>query len=337
MGEKKATIRDVAKDAGVSVATISRFINKKGYVSQSTEKKIRKVMKELDYSPNEIARGLAKKKTNTIALFIPDITNPFFPELIKAVERIANDKGYRIILVSSNADDSTDTYNWENHVNMYIDGFIFSSYQLNELSIEDLKAKHIPFVIIDRAANLESEYSIGIDNYKGAVLAVEHLISIGCKKIAHISGPKQLQISKDRQKGYSDTMKTHFPGDSVISYEGDFSLESGKKMAQALIEEHPDTDGIFLANDLMAIGCQKAMRLMGKNIPEEIAIIGFDGIQLTKMVEPEISTIEQPIYEIGVSAVTKLLQIIEEEQVDSHQSLDIRLVERESTLGFRKK
>lgn len=347
MREKQITIRDVAKEAGVSVATVSRYLNNKGYISQKSELKIRDVMERLNYHPNEIARGLAKKKTRTIALIIPDITNPFFPELVVAIEEVAKSKGYSIILVNTQDGDMEDNHFWTQLQNRYVDGFILASFEMSEKVVKAIENSKIPFVRIDRAAEDNTCDSIGLDNYKGARLAVEHLIEAGCKKIAHISGPKSFPPSSERKRGYVESVTDwaerngkESPEDAVIVCEGDFTLESGKLLTQVLMNQHKDVDGIFLGNDLMAIGCLKALKLMGYQVPQEVAIIGFDGIKLTEMVEPEISTIEQPIYDIGAVSTNKLIRKIEgiedNQSLPVEPSLDIRLVARASTLGFGK-
>lgn len=337
MNNKQATIRDVAKEAGVSVATVSRFLNSNGYISEKAEKKVKEVMERLEYQPNEIARGLAKKKTRTIALIIPDITNPFFPELVVAIEKEAKSKGYSIILVNTQEDELQGNYFWAQLQNRYVDGFILASFQFNEKVLKGIEKLHIPFVRIDRAAADDTENSIGLDNYKGARIAVEHLIEVGCKKIAHISGPDSFPPSVERKRGYVEAVSSSLTGTSTIVYEGDFTLESGKILTEKLMTEHEDVDGIFLANDLMAIGCLKALKLLNVQVPKDVAIIGFDGIKLTEMVEPEISTVEQPIYEIGVAATTKLIHKIENNgPALQTKALDVHLVKRASTLGFKK-
>ncbi|WP_082687095.1 LacI family DNA-binding transcriptional regulator [Bacillus sp. FJAT-27445] len=338
MKKDTATIRDVAREAGVSVATVSRYINKNGYVSESTLKKVKQVMEELNYHPNEIARGLARKRTNTIALVIPDITNPFFPELVVSIEKVAKEKGYRLILINSDEESILSSIFWRSLESRYTDGLILASFQFNDSVLKELNGMNIPYVRIDRAADISSADSIGIDNYKGARLAVSHLIEIGCKNIAHISGPPTFQPSLERLKGYKDELAEKGVNYVPVILEGDFSLESGKALTEKLLSEHPDIDGIFLANDMMAIGSLKILKQLGKNVPEEIAIIGFDGIKLAEMVDPEISTIEQPIYDIGVLATSRLINMIENNHtLDGDFQLDVCLVKRESTLGFKKK
>ncbi|QKE71391.1 LacI family DNA-binding transcriptional regulator [Arthrobacter citreus] len=337
MKNKKATIRDVAKEAGVSVATVSRYINNISYISPETEQKIKVVMKKLDYKPNEIARGLAKQKSKTIALIIPDISNPFFPELVVAIEEVAKLKGYSLILVNSNNDDLKNPKFWKEFQSRYIDGFVLASFEFNEEILKSLQNLQIPFVRVDRAVDTHTANSVGVDNYKGAIMAVEHLYKLGCEKIAHISGPDVFIPAIDRLRGYQDTLQKYFPIQEPIVYQGDFAMESGKQLTQRLLEDHPDVDGIFLANDLMAIGSLKALKMLNINVPTDIAIIGFDGIKITEMVEPELSTIVQPIYRIGVAATNKLINLIEETDDTEEYQLEVALVKRESTLGFMPK
>ncbi|RDU38256.1 LacI family transcriptional regulator [Neobacillus piezotolerans] len=338
MKKGTATIRDVAREAGVSVATVSRYINNNGYVSENTLNKIKHVMEVLNYHPNEIARGLARKRTNTIALVIPDITNPFFPELVVSIEKVAKEKGYRLILINSDEDSIRSSTFWRSLESRYTDGLILASFQFKDSVLKELNAMNIPFVRIDRAADKSSTDSIGIDNYKGAKLAVNHLFEIGCRKIAHICGPPNFQPSLERIRGYKDELAEKGVSYLPIILEGDFSLESGKTLTDKLLYEHPDVDGIFLANDMMAIGSLKILKQLGIKVPEDIAIIGFDGIKLVEMVDPEISTIEQPIYDIGVVATSRLIDMIENvHATDEEVQLDVRLVKRESTLGFKKK
>jgi len=337
VNKKKVTIRDVAKEAGVSVATVSRFINKISYISQETEQKIQEVMKRLDYQPNEVARGLAKQKSNTIALIIPDITNPFFPELVIAIEDSAKQKGYNLILVNSHDADLKNPNFWKEFQSRYIDGFILASFDFNEEVLNSIEKLKIPFVKVDRAADFQSTDSIGVDNYQGAVMAVEHLIEIGCRKIAHISGPASFSPSIDRIRGYKDTISKIFPHQEPIIYQGDFSMEGGKQVTLRMMEEYPDIDGIFLANDMMAIGSLKALKILNIQVPADLALIGFDGIKITEMVEPELSTITQPIYNIGVAATNKLIHFIEQTTETNQYDLDLRLIKRESTLGFKRK
>ncbi|WP_075618258.1 LacI family DNA-binding transcriptional regulator [Paenisporosarcina indica] len=335
--KKNVTIRDVAKEAGLSIATVSRHLNGKGSISEQAEKKIKDVMARLDYKPNEIARSLSNRKTNTIALIIPDITNPFFPELVVSIEGLAKEKGYNLVLINTQEEVLHSNGFWRNLESRFIDGLILVSFQFTGNVLKGMENMNLPFVRIDRAAEDDENNSFGVDNHKGARLAVEHLIEVGCKKIAHISGPNSYPSSSERLKGYAATIERYFPKQKTPVYEGDFSLESGQKLTKQLMTDYPNCDGIFLANDLMAIGALKTLKLMNIRVPEDVAIIGFDGIKLTEMVAPEISTIEQPIFELGAMATTHLIDMIEKKNVNSeYTKLDVQLRKRESTLGYKK-
>ncbi|WP_174734576.1 substrate-binding domain-containing protein [Mesobacillus harenae] len=329
--KKKITIRDIAKESGVSVATVSRYINKVSYTSLETEKKIQGVLDKFDFTPNAVARGLAKQKTNTIAFVTPDIRNPFFPELVKSVESVSKNRGYSLLLISTNEHDLKRKDFWNNLKSRYIEGLILAESETSEEVTNHLKGLDIPFVRIDRAVHLDESNSVSVNNFEGARLAVNHLIEVGCKKIVHISGPKSFFPAQGRIKGYLNVMEDK--GWEEIIYEGDFTLESGRKQTEKLLKEQPDVDGIFYANDLMAIGALKAFKNLGVNVPKDIAIIGFDGIQLTEIVSPEISTISQPINKIGEIATNSLIYKIENPNQSMNQNvlLDVKLIKREST------
>jgi LacI family transcriptional regulator len=328
-----ATIRDVAKLSGVSVATVSRVINQNGYVNKDTETKVRKSMELLKYKPNTVARALANKKTESLALIVPDITNPFFPELAKAIEDTARSFGYSIILTSSEVNGDKNINYLEILINRYIDGIICSSNEIPEADINHLQKSGIPIVALDRAVNSKGIASIRVNNYDGGIMAVQHLLSIGCKKIAHISGPFHINTSLERYRGYVDTLEKVQLFHPSLIVEGDFTIESGIKNTYSLIEKYPDIDGIFTANDLMAVGVLKALIRLGKKVPEDIALIGFDGITLGTAIEPEISTIAQPIYDIGSLAVHKLISLIKNQHntEEISRELEVKLVQRATT------
>ncbi|MBM7577852.1 LacI family DNA-binding transcriptional regulator [Jeotgalibacillus terrae] len=331
MTRKKVTIREIAKESGVSIATVSRYLNKVSYTSPETERKIQKVLDQFSYTPNAVARGLAKQKSNTIAFITPDITNPFFPEMIKSIEYIAKRNGYSLLLISTNEEELKNKDFWNNLKSRYIDGFLLAQSDLSEEIKGYLDKVQMPFIRIDRGVQSDSNNSVSVKNYEGASLAVRHLIELNCKKIAHISGPKSVFPARGRLKGYLDTMKLY--DRTPLVYEGDFTLKSGTDITERLLSEHKDVDGIFYANDLMAIGALKTFKKHHVQIPENIAIIGFDGIQLTEMVNPEISTIKQPVKKIGEIAVDQLITKIEQPDLAGHVNveLDVELIVRESS------
>jgi LacI family transcriptional regulator len=333
-----ATIRDVAKLANVSVATVSRYLNQNGYISKDAEDRIKDAVGKLNYSPNTMARGLAGYKTNTIALIVSEISNPFFSALAKAVEDTATKLGYTTLLANSDRNSLKEIRYIEALKKRHVDGIIFATQMLATNEINELLGAKIPIVSIDRASSEQAVHNISmlqVNHYKGAVMAVEHLLSVGCKNIAHISGPGIVIPAKDRLQGYIDTLTRY--GRFTPSYivEGDFTMESGFKLTQDLLARHPEIDGIFATIDLMAIGSLKALLRAGRKVPDDVALIGFDGIEMTGLTEPEISTIAQPIYEMGEQAVYQLIHQIEDKSSPIQlKQLDVKLLARSSTTGL---
>ncbi|GCD81017.1 LacI family transcriptional regulator [Parageobacillus thermoglucosidasius] len=322
-----ATIRDVAKLAGVSVATVSRVLNQNGYVNEETEKRVRQAMKELNYKPSEVARALFKKTSKTIGLIVPDITNPFFPELVRAVEDVMNIYDYTVILCNSDEKTEKEKKYIEVLKQKYVDGIILTT---NQLELEEVSEWNVPMVVLDRP--LSHNYpSVIADNYGGARLATKHLYDIGCRKIAHIQGPSHVVNAMERFRGYRDEMMELGLWDERLVILGNYQLKKAKEAVIEALNKY-DIDGIFAGNDAMAVGALKAVQQLGFRVPKDIAIIGYDGIPLTEMTTPELSTISQPIYDMGAIAARILIKQIEGKPLEKlHYVLPVELVVRQST------
>lgn len=327
-----ATIRDVAQLSGVSVSTVSRVLNKSGYVNQETEHKVNLAIQTLQYEPSAVARGLASKRSRTIALILSNMMNPFFPELARAVEEVARTFGYTVFFGSSDDQADKEQAYIEIFRQRYVDGIIFSSHTLGMDEALRLNSSHIPYIVLDRAPSDEVCSVVRSNNRAGARLAVQHLLDRGCSKIAHICGPQGIRTAQERLRGYEDIVK-HLPWYSPsLLIPGNFLLDGGITAAEQMMERHPDVDGVFVGNDLMAVGVLKSLLRMGIQVPEQVAICGFDGIQLTEATEPEITTVAQPIYELGALATRLLIQKINGEAVaNSLHELDVTLIPRAST------
>lgn len=322
------SIKDVAKHAGVSVATVSRVLNAKGYVSEDTRKKVEQSIRVLNYKPNEVARSLFNKQSKTIGLIVPDITNPYFPELARAVEDTASKLGYTVILCNSDGKIKKEQHYLDVLMQKYVDGIIVSS---NTLNHEQIKSLNIPVVSLDREISKDIP-TIVVENNKGARLATQYLRDKGCNRIAHIRGPLSIVNANERCEGYKAIVSNEpwFSENYIVN--GNFDMDSAIAKTIELLQQHPEIDGIFAANDTMAIGAIKAVHKIGKKTPEDIAIIGFDGISLSKATTPELTTIVQPIYEMGEKAAEMLIQFIEGKPVEHpFLRLDIELIERESS------
>ncbi len=326
-----ATIRDVSKLAGFSVATVSRVINQSGYVNHATETAIRNAMEALNYKPSEMARSLAGKNTSTLALIVPDILNPFFPELARSVEDAAYELGYTVILCNSDNDPKKEEAYFRVMESKRIDGIIISSYTIRPHQILELQKKAIPVVVIDNQFPETTIVSYISKNREGAHMAVNHLIEQGCGTIAHICGPIDVYSARERAIGYEEVCRENGIFNPSLFCQGDFHVDGGYKAALELLKTRPDVDGIFAGNDLMAVGAYKALYELGKSIPSDVKIIGFDGIALTTTV-PELSTIAQPISQMGKSAIQSLMKLIQKKEVDSvANELDVELIIRKST------
>ncbi|WNS73634.1 LacI family DNA-binding transcriptional regulator [Bacillus sp. DTU_2020_1000418_1_SI_GHA_SEK_038] len=322
------SIKDVAKHAGLSVATVSRVLNNKGYVSEDSRKKIERAISELNYKPNAVARSLFKKQSKTLGLMLPDIMNPFFPELARAVEDVAIKLGYTVILCNSDENRDKEQSYLDMMMQKYVDGLIVAS---NTLSAEQIEMLNIPVVSLDREIS-KGLPTIVVENRKGARLAANFLKEIGRNRIAHIRGPHGIFTADERCKGYLEVI-SHEPWfkESFI-IDGDFAMQTSIEATVKLLQLHPEIDGIFAANDTSAIGTIKAVHMLGKKVPEDIAIVGFDGIMMSVATTPELTTIVQPIYELGEKAATLLVQLIEKQPIkETFYTLDVHLVERQST------
>ncbi|MED4727608.1 LacI family DNA-binding transcriptional regulator [Aneurinibacillus migulanus] len=324
-----ATIRDVSKLAGVSVATVSRVLNRSGYVHEETERKVLKAIKTLNYTPNFVARSLSNKRTSTIGLMVPDITNPFFPELARAVEDVMQLYGYTTILGNSDESAQKEKQYIAALKQRYIDGFILAS---TALTADEVHTFDMPVVVLDRAILSDKVPMVTSKNREGARKATELLLAQGCRKIAHLRGPAQLMNADERCRGYLDVAEREEWFHSGLIVPGNYDMKRATEATLTLLKEYPDIDGIFAGNDTMAIGVMRAAQTLGISIPENLAIIGFDGIAMGEIVYPELTTVAQPIYDMGALAARMLIKMIERQPLDSlYYELDVQLIERGTT------
>lgn len=324
------TVHDVARRAGVSIATVSRALNGRGRISEQTRENVLDVVRELGYLPNDLARGLVGMATQTIALLLPDITNPYFPELVKGVQTVADERGH-LLLLCNNADDERKTVaDVEMLRRKKVDGILLvpgalaSSHALAEAT------KGIPVVVIDRRIPGQHADLVTVDHRCGARQATEHLIELGHHRIAHLSGPRNVISARERRTGWRQAMRKHnLPTDSVQT--GDFTEEGGYAGARRLLDSEADFTAVFAANDLSAIGLLRAFTEAGVRVPRDVSVIGFDGIRLATYTTPALTTVVQPIYQLGRAAAELLLDRIEAPQEPRTVVLDTTLEVRDST------
>jgi LacI family transcriptional regulator len=310
---------------------VSRVINQSGYVNSVTEAAIRSAMEALNYLPSEMARSLAGKNTSTIALIVPDILNPFFPELARSIEDAAHQLGYTVILCNSDNDPEKEMNYFRVLESKRIDGIIIASFTIRPHQVIELQKKAIPVVVIDNHFPSDPILSYISKNREGAQMAVKHLIEQGCQTIAHICGPMDVYSARERAIGYEEVCREQGMFNPSLFSQGDFHVDGGYKATLSLFERRPEIDGVFAGNDLMAVGVLKALYQLGKTVPGDVKIIGFDGISLTTVI-PEISTIAQPISEMGKLAIQSLMKLIMKEPVDcTVNELNVELIVRQST------
>lgn len=323
-----ATIKDVAKLANVSVATVSRVLNRNANVNHDTKKRVNEAIDQLKYRPNDVARTLFRGRSKMIALFVPDIMNPFFPELARAVEDITNKNEYTFVLCNTD-DDLEKELTYMNALKQKsVDGIIIVSSTITE---EHLSELNIPAIALDRIFSSDLS-AVTVNNREGGRAATEYLKTIGCKRIAHIAGPENVSNTKKRLKGYLDVVRNEdwFLSSYVVS--GEYSFQKAKDVTTRLLINHPEIDGIFVANDLMGIGVIKAAESLGINVPKDLAIIAFDGISIGETTSPTLTTMAQPIYDMGARAAEMLIeQINDPTRTKKVEAFSVRLVERQST------
>ncbi|WP_315070402.1 LacI family DNA-binding transcriptional regulator [uncultured Clostridium sp.] len=309
---KNVTMKDIAEIVGVSKTTVSMVINKKDdNISEETKKKIYSAIEETGYIPNNIARGLNTKKSGSIAIIIPDISNPFFSELARAIEDVANKLGYNVILCNSDNNSNKEKKYVELLISKLIDGIILIPGEDSKDSANLLKLNGIPFVFVDRYIDGFEDYpGIYFENKEGVKCGIEYLYSRNKRNIAFVSGPKKINVNKERIDGYKEIMAKYGIYNESLIFESRFSLEGGIEVTEYIMDKCKFVDAIFYSNDIMAIGGMKTLKRRGCKVPEEIAIMGFDGITFSQMIEPELTTIQQPIYDMGQQACTLIIDII---------------------------
>ena len=327
---KRVTIEDVAKVAGVSRQTVSRAINNKPDISEETRSRVMEAVETLDYRPNRVARSMVTNRTNTVGFIIPDITNPFFPEVARGIQDAAKQMDYNVLF--SNTDDSAqaeiDTL--YSLAAQGVDGIMMFGNSSNEGALRLFADNYRPLLFVNRLFEHKNANCLLVDNERGAKLAISHLIGKGHQHIAMLT-PENISLSQIRRgSGYQTTINEH--GLETIIRGGQPTLLGGYAAAKQLLQEDERVSAVFTYNDLMAIGAIRACRDLGKRVPEDVAIIGFDDIDLATMVSPSLSSIRVDKYALGqkmMSMLTNMIQNPDKSFAITH--FDIKLVVREST------
>ncbi len=321
-------IKDVARKSGLSVTTVSRVLNNRGYISEKTRKAVYSAMAELHYQPNELARSLFRQHSNILGVIMPSVEHPFFGKLLQSIEKHASAAGFKIMLCLSRQDAAKEIEYLQMLQGNKVDGIILSS---RSADIQSHLNHKFPFVTIDRILNQSIPY-VSSDNYRGGCLATQHLIDLGCRRLGHITGPQKLQLQANRRdEAFIDTCRQN--GIEPIVYsssEENFSNLDYYQDIEAMLTEHR-VDGVFLGNDIMAAQTLQVAQKLKISIPEQLKIVGFDDIPLASLTTPTLTTIRQPIDEIGKYAVEVILNQLGGVVVPTQTILPVTLVKRQST------
>lgn len=333
---RRTTIRDIAARTGMSITTVSLVLNKRpSKISEETKRKVIEAARELNYSPNQLAVGLITKRTQTLGLIVSDISNIFFSILAKGVEQSCQKEGWSVVLCNS----------WDLHerdmklisvlAGRGVDGIIYcmSSDSDEEKAKESyglLKKYNVPYIEIDSDYAGDARHNVFFDNERGGYLAARHLIENGHRRIACITGPNGPSYVSGRIQGYRKALaEAGIAYDPDILVEGDYSMESGIRAIDAL--EGKDFTALFAFNDMMAFGAFKAFRERGIQIPGDLSLVGYDDVPLCELLEVPLTTIKQPIYEMGITAARNMIRYIEtENDEDTNVCFFPTLMERKS-------
>jgi len=329
------TMSDIAKDLDVSVVTVSKALRNKGSISAATRKRVLQRAQELNYEANWVARSLVTRRTFTVGLLLPDIRHPFFAEIAKAVAEIVRPLDYHVIISYFEEDPALETTEAKSLIARQVDGVILASAQSpGEFALfEHFRDRKVPFVLIDRPMTGVSASFVGVDNEAIGKLATDHLISQGCRRIAHLRGPG-MGIAAARHEGYRQSLKAHklvMPAEYVVQASYDDNM--GYKAMQNLLQMTPTPDGVFCYNDPVAIGAMKAAANAGLNVPRDIAVIGAGNVHYSDLLSVPLSTVDQGTSQIGTQAAELLMQQITSKRPVPPKNVLIvpKLVVRQST------
>ena len=328
------TIKDIAKTAGLSIATVSYVINNSRPVSPEAAEKVKQAIYQLGYSPNLIARSLRSKRTSTIGLVVPDSSNPFFAEIAKGVEDAGFSASYSVILCNSNATLQREQVYLDLLISKRVDGLILASTSATLDHLRPLLQRQLPVVVFYRQAGDLPVDTIQVDNQKGGQDATRHLIQLGHQKIACIRPASAKTPSYHRVDGYVQAMlESGLEISTELMPQGNNRIEGGHAAALRLLDSGQPFSAIFSTNDAMAIGAMRALRERGLRVPEDVSVIGFDDILLASYVVPALTTIAQPKVEAGKRAVEFLIERIEScgDCQPHHLVLETNFVARAST------
>ena len=330
--QDKVTLSDVAREAGVSAMTVSRVVNERAGVAAETRRRVKRAIETLGYRPNIVARGLKAARSHTLGLLVPDITNPYFPSIVRGAEDVAFSAGYTVLLNNVIEDTDREAAALQAFEDRRVDGVIAVSPRLPEERLHELLQRHDAAMVINRRAPADVAGSVRVDHEHGAQLGVRHLINGGCRRIGVLAGPPESHAGRERHRGVESELQRHGrrldPGDVEP---GAPTLEGGTRAATALVQRRPDLDGLMCFNDMVAAGALQALAEGGRAVPGDVAVVGYDDIPFARMFTPALTTLHVPTYELGGHAMRMLLARMDGRQRSLGIVVQPELIVRAST------
>lgn len=334
--DKPATIKDIARELNISISTVSRVLRDMPDVNAETRKQVLEMVEKLDYQPNQVALSLVTKQTHTLGVIVPNL-DYFFSMAVRGIDDIALEAGYTAMICQSNETYGREIVNTKRLMKSRVDGLIVSiaSDTLNVDHFKRLLQKNHPIVFFDRVGSDLSATKVLLDNVAGAAMAVSHLIEQGCRRIAYLAGPANLSISQQRMIGYTDTLqKFGIPLEQELIVYSEFDRDYAYSCTLDLIDSPNPPDAIFAVSDRLAVGALLALKERGIQVPNEVALVGFNDEPLVSLLTPAISSISQPAFEMGRTAAQLLIEQMNSEGTLPYRTVTLKptLIKRESSL-----
>jgi LacI family transcriptional regulator len=316
------TIHEVAKRAGVGSITVSRVINNSGYISSETRERVEKAIAELGYVPNTLARSLRSRRTNTVGLIVTDITNPFFTTLARGVEDAANQAGYTVIFCNTDESQRKEEQYLNVLLQKQVDGLLFVPSRSQPNAIRQIQKHGTPVVVLDRRISEIQVDTVRCDSVDGSYQLARYLISLGHRQIAVMSGAVGISTADDRVSGYRNALKeAGIDIEETYIFRGDLTPDSGYAMTRQAISQHPRPTALIAANNFITIGAMKALQEAELEVPEDIALVGFDDLPPAMVTFPFFTVASQPAYEMGTRAMQLLLERLEGGATEPYQEV----------------
>jgi LacI family transcriptional regulator len=314
MTDQPVTLKDVAAMAGVHPATVSRALNPETrlLVSDETADRILAAADALGYRPNTVARSLRTRRSNTIGVLLPDLTNPLFPPIVRGLEDRLASAGYVALIGNTDSDDERERLVFELMRDRHVDGFVFATAQLRSSLLAEASAAGIPVVLVNRAAEGYGFPSVSVDNERGIGMSVDHLASLGHRKIAHIAGPQGISTGLSRYRGYVAAMAAHGlqVDDGLVVTASGYTIDEGERCCRLLLEANTGCTAIAAANDMLAMGCYAAIEQAGLSCPKDISVVGFNDMPFIDRLTPPLTSVSFAHYEVGREAGRLILEQI---------------------------